>query len=839
MEDNLTVLDIFTTQAHRYPEQKLICFNDHWVTYADIDQVSSAICGQLIKCGVTKGDTVGIYLTRCLEMPAIILGILKSGAICVPFDPAYPVAQLKLMQEKTQVQLLLTSQALFDQAKEVGVNTLVLDIHHPATAQVKLNPEDGAYVLFTSGTTGAANAVLKTHKALVKPLLVWLNKQNGHISESRMLLRAPFTHSPFLWELFFPLVSGVELIIASKESLSDMGMLAQLIKHYQVTHLDVSPAHLQAFIEMSELAKLSSLVEVGCSGEVLPLQLIKEFTRQSSAVLVSTYGCTEFPSATSHIYTATDAALNYIGLTNLGVSLYLLDADMLPVPDGEVGEIYLTGEQLASGYLNDVEETKKRFIRLKLDGSPSKVFFKTGDVGRRLLTGAYEFIGRVDRQLQVHGFRVEPQEIEALLNNHDNVQDSLVLAYPLQNQNTSLVAYIVLNDIESVDLYDLRNFLLKVLPRHKVPAIFIPLSEFPRNQHHKIDYKNLISPQVFLDGRKVDKYDEMNATERQLVEIWSELLNISTVCVDDDFFLVGGNSLLATVMCTKIEAKFNKTIPIELIFQFPTVRLLAKSLDEYGNSVNNRFYSIITPIQTEGSQPPFFWLYGGSVVPMIREKIGNNQPLYLLNHQSLDGKKAKYLSTSEMAGYYIQAIMQVDSKGPYNLGGYSIGGMIIYEIAQQLSAQGKEVTLLFLLDPVGGYIKKIKKNSTIKGNMCLSLEYNEFKKLGYITYFLSKIEGIKISAYLKSGKPLPTELIWPYQLSFYRKASACYQPKHPFKGIEKIILIQCKYANPEIWENIVQNKADIYTTHSSHHQLLEKNYCSEWINILVDAMADI
>lgn len=306
---------------------------------------------------------------------------------------------------------------------------------------------------------------------------------------------------------------------------------------------------------------------------------------------------------------------------------------------------------------------------------------------------------------------------------------------------------------------------------------------------------------------------------------------------------------MAFVLRTKIEAKFNKTIPIELIFQFPTVSLLAKFLENYDNSKNNSLDSIITPIQTEGSQSPFFWLHGGSVVPTIREHMGIDRPIYLLNHQSLDGKKAKYETIPEMVHYYIQAIMQIDSEGPYYLGGYSIGGMMIYEIAQQLVERGKKVALLFLLDPVGGNIDGTNNKSATKENLSLSLEYSKLKELGYITYFFSKINPLKrklrdkveetmIQAHFRVGKPLPTELIWPYQLSFYRQASSGYVPKYPLEGINKTILIQEKNSNPKLWSSIVKNNADIYFINSTHLELLEKPYSLEWIKILTETLSN-
>ncbi|NOR81104.1 MAG: SDR family NAD(P)-dependent oxidoreductase, partial [Methyloprofundus sp.] len=366
------------------------------------------------------------------------------------------------------------------------------------------------------------------------------------------------------------------------------------------------------------------------------------------------------------------------------------------------------------------------------------------------------------------------------------------------------------------------------------------------------DQLNAVINSVFVD-KVIEKKTAPNTTtenysqtEAILITIWKEVFELEKIGIHDNFFDLGGHSLLAVVIRTKIAAKFNKKIPIELIFQFPTVSLLAKSLDEYGSSVNNSFDSIITPVHTEGNQPPFFWFLGAKITPTIREHIGNDRPYYLFNHQALEGEKAEYLTIPEMVDHYIQAIMKIDSEGPYYLGGFSIGGMLSYEIAQQLSAQGKTVALLFLIDPIGGANDSRVNNIEIQEDLS---EYNKFKKLGVKTYFFDKsdtmkkqlqqsIDEAKIQAYFSLGKALPTELIWPYHVSLYRKANSSYLPKPPLESIEKTILILGNNANSKSWASTVKDKADIHTTNSSHFQLTKKPFCFEWIDILVDAMAD-
>ncbi|NOQ64224.1 MAG: SDR family NAD(P)-dependent oxidoreductase [Methyloprofundus sp.] len=357
---------------------------------------------------------------------------------------------------------------------------------------------------------------------------------------------------------------------------------------------------------------------------------------------------------------------------------------------------------------------------------------------------------------------------------------------------------------------------------------------------------NTVVNSTYIDKTSTSLVSPQSATESILLTIWKEVFEIETIGIHDNFFDLGGHSLLAVVIRTNIETKLNKKIPIELVFQEPTVSLLTKSLDKYADGITNNFSSIITAVNTAGSLPPLFCFLGARITPIIQEYIETNRPYYLLNHQALNGKKAKYLTIPEMADYYIQAITQIDSEGPYYLAGFSLGGMLIYEIAQQLSIRGKKVALLFLIDPVGGANDSSRvHNREIEEGLS---EYNKFKKLGVNTYF-NNIAGIvkqqltqnfnkaRVQAYFSMGKTLPTELVWPYHVNLYRKANSSYFPKPPLDGIEKTILILGKDANPKCWESTVKDKADIYATQSLHLQLTEKPFCFEWIEIFVDAIS--
>jgi thioesterase domain-containing protein len=270
--------------------------------------------------------------------------------------------------------------------------------------------------------------------------------------------------------------------------------------------------------------------------------------------------------------------------------------------------------------------------------------------------------------------------------------------------------------------------------------------------------------------------------------------------------------------------------------------MFSEALAVNANIERKKINSILTAFQVEGTQPPFFWIYGGKVVPLILEQMGPDQPFYLLNHQSMNGNRAKHLTIPEMASYYSQNILEIDSEGPYYLGGYSIGGMIMYEIARRLCEQGKKVALLFILDPTSISNDKNKQELPIQNLNFLS-EYQKLKDIGYVTYFLEKIdpiktkfqkqlEQIKIQSYFSLGKSLPVQLHWPYLLEIYKQASLNYQPEPPLEGIENAVIVHVNNREIEDWTSLFNGKINAHAVECNHLQLIETPYLYIWLKIL-------
>ncbi len=839
-QEPTNVLEAFYRKLAETPKARLLHFEGQWMTYQQLDEASSAICGQVKSLGLTKGQMVGFYVDRCLEMPAIILGILKAGAVCVPLDVSYPIEQLRSMKKKVDLEVILTLARLRSEAEKLSSQSIVADVNFLPDSGENIEPDDAAYVLFTSGTSGEPKAVLKNHRSIVRPLLSWLNKETSAASEYRMLLRAPITHSPFMWEFFYPLVSGIELIIASQESLYDMRILMQLVKKYEVSHLCLSPAHLQAFVKMADFSQLDFLVEVDCSGEALPQEVIREFKLKSNADLISTYGCTEVPSATSHYCSELDdTKIIYLGKKSQNVDVYLLDSEKSQVGKGQVGEIYLSSNSMIDGYLNDPEETALRFQDILLAGEYRRCF-RTGDLARQLTSGEFEFLGRNDRQIQIRGFRIEPQEIEIAINQYTDSQECLVMGVKMQNGQRVLVAYVV---SESLETKSLRKFLLNFLPTYKVPAIFIPIAKIPRNRHHKIAYDQLEDPQEFLLRQQPSIKEDLTATEKVLMDIWTEVLEVKIHSIEQDFFALGGDSLNAMDMLVEVEKRLGASFDLDILGRGSNIKEMAAILD-------------CREVVSQGASPRskvFFMLHAGYSVTVMQEYLGEDCIVHALGHIAQDGFESRLTSIEEMVAVYIEEIKKVQSHGPYYIGAYCSGCAFAMEIAFQLMQQGEELRQLILIEPakslskpVKSWSKSVKKSNLkkiptstrlltwLKGKLVkfrkISL-YIKVKSLLFGRYLRYIYQRIFIAIYMKFSLRLPVRLrgIYIHDI-LYPKALMTHKTKVYTGNLTIILAKQGIYSNEKSLEYLSSLEVDFRIVENCNHErILKGRQLQDWV----------
>ena len=390
-----------------------------------------------------------------------------------------------------------------------------------------------------------------------------------------------------------------------------------------------------------------------------------------------------------------------IGRPIANTQTYILDQNLQPMPVGVAGELYIGGDGLARGYLNQPELTAQRFIpnpfENSIDETENSRLYKTGDLARYIEDGRIEYLGRIDHQVKLRGFRIELGEIEVALTSHAQVQQAVVMVREDISGSKLLVGYVVSEDhlLSSTDLF---SYLQDKLPLYMVPSAFVILEALPLTPNGKIDRKALSTKEAELmrEGKFLLPRDSL---ERQLAQIWSEILNIQLVGIRDNFFKLGGNSLVAVRLMAKIEQHFGKNLPLATLFQSQTIEQLAVRLRQPTDSFS---WSSLVPIQTSGSKLPFFCVpgAGGNVVYLseLVRYLASDQPFYGLQAVGLDGESEPYTRIEDMAAHYIKSIQSVQPQGPYLLGGHSFGGHVAFEIAQQLQEKGQEVSLLVILD---------------------------------------------------------------------------------------------------------------------------------------------
>ncbi|MGB3401304.1 MAG: amino acid adenylation domain-containing protein [Microcoleaceae cyanobacterium] len=727
-------------QVEKTPDSIALNFEGKTLTYRQLNQRANQLAHYLIKLGVTPDTLVGICVERSLEMVIGLLGILKAGGAYVPIDPNYPQDRISYLLDNSQVTILLTQNQLLPTLPEYNELTVCLDsdwdkitTESDKNPRVELTSNHLIYVIYTSGSTGKPKGTLNTHKGVVNRIL-WMQDEYQLTQNDKVLQKTPFSFDVSGWEFWWPLMTGAQLIIAKPEGHKDPNYLAELINQQQITTLHFVPSMLQIFLEYAEVKSCQSLRQVFCSGEALSVALQNRFFEYFEAELHNLYGPTE--AAIDVTFWRCQPGVEQftvpIGRPVANTQTYILNSDLQPVPIGVAGELYIGGVQLARGYLNRPELTAERFIQnpfippqspipplspippqspLSKGGKESKGgkgskggnqphsrLYKTGDLARYRPDGNIEYLGRLDHQVKIRGNRIELGEIESVLREYPGVQDSLVLAKEYQSDDKRLVAYLVTQETQ-LSLDHIRSLIKNKLPDYMMPSAFVLLSEFPLTPNGKVNRKALPEPDFSTIQVSDNFVAPRNSIEQQLAEIFCSLLQMNSVSIKESFFELGGHSLLAIRLMGKIQQQFNQQLPLSTLFTNRTIEELANVIQQ-DNPVNS---SSLVPIQTQGNQPAFFCVHpaGGHVFcyQELSHLLGNNQPFYGLQAQGFNPGETVFTTVEEMAEFYVNAIQQFQPQGPYQIGGWSFGGVVAFEIAQQLSEKGQEVSLLALLDP--------------------------------------------------------------------------------------------------------------------------------------------
>jgi amino acid adenylation domain-containing protein/thioester reductase-like protein len=581
------VQELFEAQVERTPEALALVYEETRLSYRELNQRANQLAHYLRRLGVGPDVLVGIYMERSIEMVVGLFGILKAGGAYVPLEPEYPKERVAFMLEDARVPVLLTQEHLVAALPSSMAALVCLDSEWEAIAQEsEENPcreataDDLAYVIYTSGSTGKPKGVMIPHRGICNRLL-WMQETYRLSERDRVLQKTPFSFDVSVWEFFWPLLTGAGLVVARPGGHRDSAYLVKLIAEQQVSTLHFVPPMLQVFLEEPGLETCDSLKRVICSGEALPFELQERFFARLSAELHNLYGPTEASVDVTFWACERESERRFvpIGRPIANTQIYILDPQLSPVPVGVPGELHIGGIGLARGYLHRPDLTAEKFIPDPFANEAGARLYKTGDLARWLPDGNIEFLGRLDHQVKIRGFRIEPGEIEAVLSQHPAVAQAMVLARDDESDHKRLVAYIVSQAEQAPTSEALRGFLKEQLPDYMVPSAFVVLDILPLTPNGKVDRQALPLPAPTRLGLEQPFVAPRTPTEKALARIWAEVLRIERVGIHDNFFALGGHSLLTTQVAFRARHAFQVELPLHCLFEAPTVVGLAQVID--------------------------------------------------------------------------------------------------------------------------------------------------------------------------------------------------------------------------------------------------------------------
>ena len=720
---DLDILDRISRQSKLTPQAIAIRFEDQSISYEALEESSNQLARYLREQDVGPEKIVGILLDRSPELIVSIIAVLKAGAAYLPLDPEYPKNRLAFMLDDSNCAVLLTrhkhlthkddlAEAATDTVNELefsGLTTLLDDegteqqiASHPVTPLS--NHRDDvhdqlAYVIYTSGSTGKPKGVGITRSALVT-FLTSIQHVIGLSSSDRFVARTTIGFDIAGLEIFLPLMCGAQIVLANRDDSRDPMAISRLIARELASHIQATPSFWDALIQTPLPQSLVALT----GGEALSKGLAQKMTRLSR--VINLYGPTEATIwASSHVPAQSDLDdAPYpvpIGKALSTYAFMVLDNTLSPAPQGSIGELYISGPALARGYLNRPALTAERFIACP--SSNGMRMYRTGDLARMRGDGTVDFLGRADDQVKVHGHRIELGEIESAIAESFKEIDEVCVIVRQINGGDRLIAYITLDiDYDSIDTSLIQTALSLRLPAYMVPSDYIILEAMPLTPNGKRDKKALPNPAA---KRTVLAFRAPVTDEEKLIcRIFGELLNQDPVGLDDNFFQIGGNSLIAMQFIARLRQATGIDIPLRELFERSTPAALAQSakLVAAHDAAAVHTYKALFPVQTSGSKTPLFCIHPvgglGSVYKNLADALGPDQPLWSFQASGLEGNEAMHDSIPSMAQAYIAAMKTVQPAGPYQLAGWSMGGRIGHEMAHQLSVLGDEVRFLALFD---------------------------------------------------------------------------------------------------------------------------------------------
>lgn len=696
--------EMFEQQVAERPRRCAVFQDSQRLSYVELNARANQLARYLRERGVGPDTLVAVCMERSLDAIVALLGILKAGGAYVPLDPAYPAERISYILSDSCCRLVIANQHAIGHVPLDAAPVVLLDVPPPEMAELSgenLDPiatsANLAYVIYTSGSTGKPKGVQVEHHSVVN-LLNSMRAETGIEPQDVFASVTTLCFDIAGLELHLPLASGASIAVVKREESTDGNRLQARIQNAGVTFLQGTPALFRLLLQSGW--KGDKNLSVICGGEAFPREVANALVSSCKTVW-NGYGPTETTIYSSIYRVTTGSGSVPIGRAVRNTHFHIVDEQMQPVATGQEGQLLISGDGVARGYLNRPELNAEKFTPDSFCSQLDARLYKTGDLVRLLPDGNLAFLGRIDHQVKIRGYRIELGEIESVLAAHADIRQCVVVAREDLPGDKRLIAYIVPGGAQRPATRTLREFLASQLPEYMVPSAFVVLDSMPLTANGKVDRKALPVPtreNSALDRLYVPPRDSL---ERELASIFEHVLRIAPIGITDNIFELGVDSLLAAQLFTRIEKRLAKSeLPPAPLFQAPTIETLAALLR--GQHETAADWTSLVPIQPEGTKSPLFCVHGaaGTVLgfyPLAR-RLAPHRPVYGLRNQGLFGRDLPHSTVEAMAAHYIKEMRTVQPHGPYHLAGWCFGGIVIFEMAQQLRRMGEEVDLLAMLN---------------------------------------------------------------------------------------------------------------------------------------------
>jgi amino acid adenylation domain-containing protein len=847
-----SVLAMFAEQAERAPHAHAVRDARATLSYRGLAEQSDALAHDLLALGVQSGDRVAIYLERGNDIAVALLAVLKTGAAYVPLDPLYPPARLALVLEDSDPRAVITGSALIaDLPPELGTRALAIDLSGglrttasdrapPPAPYVSEDPERAAYVLYTSGSTGRPKGVEVSHGALAN-FVRGVARDPGMSAGDRLLAVTTIAFDIAGLEIFVPLCTGASLFIAPAETVADGQALLECMQAQKPSVMQATPSTWKMLLDAGWQG--SPELTVLCGGEALSPQLARTLCPRVKAVF-NMYGPTETTIWSTVQRVRGDELVVPVGKPIDHTQLYVLDPQRRVMPIGVAGEIAIGGLGVANGYFRNPEQTAQRFVAdpyaLRADGR----MYLTGDRGRLLGDGTLLYLGRLDAQIKIRGYRVEPGEIESVMRQELPLRDVVVIAREDRPGDVRLAAYCVLTGSAELEPSAvLRERLRRKLPEYMVPAHFVALPHLPLTPNGKIDRRALPRPEPG-QALAASYQPPRDRLEAQLAQLWQQVLGVPRVGISDNFFELGGHSLLAVRLFAAIEQELGARLPLSAVLETRSLAELADQIravragqpvrrnTPMAQLVHSRH---VVQLRAGEGRAPLFLVHGagGNVLNLhpLAQGIGEGRAVYGFVAAGADGVGPTAASIEEMADSYLRELRALAPSGPVHVVGFCGGGLVAYEMARMLAAAGTQVGLIGLID---SYHPRI---DTFPARVTLMLDgirregwfYTVRRAIGRVRRsWGGRLLRVRLRlALLRRVVPFALRDYW-LTTSFFRIAAA-YDPQ-PYDGQITIFHAADKDpllldVGPELgWTDLVRGAIEVEEVPGSHDTLaLEPN----------------